>query len=1126
MRPLDPRLRPHLAPARRALTLVVAGSLAGGLLSVAQAFSVGSLIVALVQDPAGASWHPAAWWLAILTLLRALTGYIVDVSASKAAGQVSTALRQRVVSAAVRMEATELSRHRTGELTLLGTRGMAAIEPYLTRYLPSMVAAAALPMATLATILWLDWVSGLIVAVTLPLMPVFAVLIGMTTRDRAARQWRELGALSGHFLDIVRGLPTLVAHRRAEAQGASIRSITERYRRATHDTLRLAFASSAVLELIATLSVALVAVSVGLRLASGSLDFRTALIVLLLAPEAFWPIRRVGAEYHAAAEGVASFGSATALLEVAGTPASGVALPTPGPVPIRLVDLCVGYQGRGVLQGVDTVIAGPGLTAVTGPSGCGKSTLLAALLGELPVMSGAIRVGEVDLRDLDADSWRGQLAWAPQRPWLTAGSIAENVRIGRPEATDVEVWRALERVALDEVVASLPQGMDTALGEDGAGLSAGQRSRVALARVVLARRPFVLLDEPTAHLDEVTEAVFLDTLRWLSRDATVIVVAHREAIVNTADHVLTLPAVSAVPRALAGVPAASGAIPVRGSRQQGRSSVVPVAPTPSQGRFGRRTGILLGVLSVASGVALTATAAWLITRASQHPPVLTLMVAIVAVRTFGLARPVLRYAERLVSHDAALRLLAERRAQVYDALVPLVPGRLGIRRGDLLASIVDDVDALVDRELRVRQPLWTAALVGSATALMAALVSPRAGLGVAFALVLCAFGVLVARVGAGRTEPEFVRARAIVSTRVEEIVHSARQLELWQITQGALEELDDLGRRLARAADRTARALAAGRALALLGGGSGLIAMALLVPVGATSPAILALLVLLPLALADALSPAIDAAGLSVRTSSAQARIDRLGARIPAVTSPQRPNALNHLGNEVVARDVRGGWGEADAIRGVTFALSPGSWIGVVGPSGSGKSTLTALLLRFLDPRAGSLTLDQQPLDTLALADLRGVVGLVDDDPYIFGSSVAENVRLARPDADDPQVEQALRAAHLGDWIDSLPEGLGTMIGEGNAVVSGGERARIGIARCLLADQPVLVLDEPTAHLDSSTARALTSDLLEASTGRSLVWITHGTIGLDAMTEVIDLGNTATEPPTAADVSGFPALVR
>ena len=533
MKPLDPAVLRHLRPARGALSLVVASGVVGGLATVAQAFALGALVVAAVTPPAG-GWTGAAWAFAGLVLLRTGAAYVGQRAAARAAGEVSGALRQRLLDAARRSD--DLSPAR---LVVLATRGVAGVEPYVTRYLPALVPAVVLPLVALAAIAWLDPLSGLVVALTLPLVPVFAVLVGLTTRDRARTQWRALEALSGHFLDVVRGLPTLVAHRRAEAQVGTIRSVTHRYRRATVDTLKVAFASSSVLELIATLSVALVAVTVGLRLASGSVGFQVALTVLLLAPEAYWPLRRVGAEFHAAAEGTAALADADDLLARAGLVETGTALPTATGLALRGLE--IGYSpGAPLTRPLDLELPDRGLVAIAGPSGCGKSTLLATLRGELAPVAGDVRFGGTPLADLDPGWWRSLVGWAPQRPWLLADTVGANVRVGRPSAGDDEVWEALRSVGLADVVRALPHGLDTPLGEDGAGLSAGQRARVALARVVLAGRPVVLLDEPSAHLDEETEQVLLETLALLAQRSLVVVVAHRPAVLAAADRVVEL----------------------------------------------------------------------------------------------------------------------------------------------------------------------------------------------------------------------------------------------------------------------------------------------------------------------------------------------------------------------------------------------------------------------------------------------------------------------------------------------------------------------------------------------------------------------------------------------------------
>ncbi|HET8604702.1 MAG TPA: thiol reductant ABC exporter subunit CydD [Marmoricola sp.] len=1124
MRPLDRRVLPHLRPATRPLAVVVLAGCLGGALLVGQAFAVAALVSDLVV---GRPWQAAAAWLVALVAVRALTGWAGDVAAARASGRVATALRRQVVGAAFALDASSLSRRRTGELALLATRGVAAVEPYGTRYLPALVLAGVLPPLTLLAIASQERWAAVVVLATLPLVPVFAALIGMSTQHRAERQWRALSSLSGHFVDVVRGLPTLVAFNRAGAQAQNVRAVTHRYRRASAATLRLAFASSAVLELVATLSVALVAVTVGLRLAAGGLDLRTALVVLLLAPEAYWPLRRVGAEFHAAAEGTATFEQIHALTAEAAPatsarqedePAAGrLALDRLTLDRLTLDRLTLGYgDAPPVVRSLDATIPVPGLTAIVGPSGCGKSTLLAALVGELTPREGAVLV---DGRRPDPDHWRRQVAFLPQRPWLTDDTVAGNVRIGRPDADDDAVWAALREVALAETVAALPRGLETSLGDDGAGLSAGQQARLALARVLVSDRPVVVLDEPTAHLDDATESVLLDTLAGLARDRAVVVVAHRDAVVAAADHAVRLPAPASAPALSAEaltaetLPAAAPA-DADGAPAPRRVDARVTAPAPDEGStappwWRRALGPVLAVLASASGVALTATAGWLIVRASEHPPVLVLMVAIIGVRTFGLARPALRYAERLVSHDDALTELATRRAAVYDTLVPLVPGRLG-PRGELLGSVVDDVDALLDRRLRVRLPVFTWIGVTALAALLALLVAPAAGAVVAASgLVGGTAAWWCGRSSARRHEAAYVAERGLLSRQVLAAVSSARQLVLWQRDAAVTDEIAGTSDRAAERATASARGHAGGRTLALLAAGAGMILVTAAVSAplarGVVSGPMAALLVLLPLALVDVTVPLADAGTLAVRSAAALGRLDRLAGLAPAVDEPAAPRPPAAGPRDVRLAGVTAGWEDRPVLRDLELALPAGGRLGVVGPSGCGKSTLAAVLLRFLAPQRGQLLLAGTDAATLGGPELRRHVTLVPDETYLFASTLRENLRLARPGADDAQLEDALRTAGLGGWRSTLPQGLETMLGDGHATVSGGERSRLGIARALLSRPDVLVLDEPTAHLDTATARAVTDDVLGACAGRSLVWITHGRVGLDRMDAVVRL---------------------
>jgi ATP-binding cassette, subfamily C, bacterial CydCD len=427
------------------------------------------------------------------------------------------------------------------------------------------------------------------------------------------------------------------------------------------------------------------------------------------------------------------------------------------------------------------------------------------------------------------------------------------------------------------------------------------------------------------------------------------------------------------------------------------------------------------------------------------------------------------------------------------------------------------VDALLDERLRVRQPLVGAALVGAGSAFLAGLVDPLAGLVV---LVVAATGGLafaLARRGTASAEPLVLAHRAALGTRVEEVAHGVRELEQWGATGRALAAVRAESADLARAGRRSSRTVATATALTSGAAGLGVVAVAALVDPAGTTPARLALLLLLPLALADVAGPLADAGALSVRARAARERLARLTATRPAVLDPAVPEPAP-AAYDVSVHRVGLGWDGHPVLALDHLDLRPGEHVGVTGPSGSGKSTLAATLVRFIDPVTGEVLLGGTDLRRLALDDVRRRVGLVDDDPHVFASSVAENVRLAHPGASDEEVATALGHACLGAWVDGLPDGIHTHVGAGRREVSGGERARLALARSLLADPPVLVLDEPTAHLDGPTARAVAGQMLRAASraGRSIVWITHGTVGLDAMERVVRLdaaGRAGVSPP-------------
>ncbi|MFD6934915.1 thiol reductant ABC exporter subunit CydD [Streptomyces goshikiensis] len=1146
VKPIDPRLLRYARSTRLFLAAVVALGLAGAGLVVGQAMLIAEIVVGAFEEGLdGAALRTPLLLLAAVALGRALVAWVTELAAHRASAAVKSELRGRLLDRATELGPGWLSGQRTGSLVALATRGVDALDDYFSRYLPQLGLAVVVPAAVLARIVTEDWVSAAIIVVTLPLIPLFMALIGMATQSRMDRQWRLLSRLSGHFLDVVAGLPTLKVFGRAKAQAESIRKITDDYRQATMRTLRIAFLSSFALELLATLSVALVAVTIGMRLVHGELDLYTGLVILILAPEAYLPLRQVGAQYHAAAEGLAA---AEEIFEVLETPAVGTGgsavLPAGAPLRIELDGVSVRYEGRGEdSPGPVSLTVEPGeCVALTGPSGAGKSTLLHVLLGFVTPTAGRVRVGGVDLAELSPEQWRERIAWVPQRPHLFAGTIAENVRLARPGASDADVAEALKDAGAWAFVAALPRGVDTALGEGGAGLSAGQRQRLALARAFLADRPVLLLDEPTAALDGETEAAVVDAVRRLAVGRTVLLVVHRPALLAVAGRVVTVgPADAGADPADrspdASRPAAGAALrtpPARAAADPGEWILGAAPEQPSRaagsvsgagdplrrvrdvarawrGRF--RLGLLLGALAVGCGVGLMAVSGWLISRASEQPPVLYLMMAVTATRAFGIGRAVFRYAERIVSHDAVLRMLADLRVSVFRRLERIAPAGLREqRRGDLLARLVADADALQDYWLRWLLPVGTALIVGTGSVAFTTWLLPQAGAALALGLLAAGVGApLVSGACARRAERRLAPARGELSTRVTDLLTGTAELTV----AGALEERK--GR--ARESDRTLTAIAA-RGAAATGLGSGLTALVCGLTVllaaaagagavadGRLSGVAMAVVVLTPLAAFEAVNGLPLAVQYRQRVRRSAERVyEVIDAPVP-VAEPEQPAEVpeSPFPVRLTGIAVRHPGQERDALHGLDLTLEAGRRIAVVGPSGSGKTTLAQLLLRFLDPHEGSYSLGGTQARALDSDDVRRFVGLCAQDAHIFDSSVRENLRLARTGASEGQLRDALAAARLLDWAEGLPDGLDTLVGEHGARISGGQRQRLALARALLADFPVLVLDEPAEHLDLATADALTADLLAATEGRTTVLITHRLAGLEAVDEVIVL---------------------
>lgn len=531
---LDRRLLSHTRGTRTFLVLSAVTGVAQAVVILVQAW----LLAGIITDAflGGFQLEQLRGRVIALTatlLIRATLTWLAEVVAQRCSATVKSELRMQFLRQITALGPRWLTRERSGELAALATRGIDALDDYFSRYLPQLVLVAVVPLLVAGRMLAADWLSAAIVVVTLPLIPVFMVLVGLTTKTLTARHWATLQQLAQHFLDVLSGLRTLKVYGRSRAQVETIRRLADQQRRTTLATLRLAFLSSLVLELIATLSVAVVAVSVGLRLVDGRLDLRAALLVLILAPEAYLPLRLLGAHYHASAEGLAA---ADQLFTVIDQEVSEHgSLPADPGTALRLTNVTVDGADRSapLIDDLSLTIAPGQVTGVVGPSGCGKSTLLGLLLGTVRPDQGAVVAGGIDLAGADPVAWRAGVAWMGQDPTLFAGTVADNIRLGLDSADELAVRRAARAAQVD-----VP--LDLVLGERGSGVSAGQRRRIALARAIVRDAPLMLLDEPTESVDPETERALLASLPDVLAGRTVVLVTHRPALLELCDQVVHL----------------------------------------------------------------------------------------------------------------------------------------------------------------------------------------------------------------------------------------------------------------------------------------------------------------------------------------------------------------------------------------------------------------------------------------------------------------------------------------------------------------------------------------------------------------------------------------------------------
>ena len=1160
---LNLRLFKEARHAQTAIALSICLGLIGGVLGVFQAREISKIVSRVFLE--GSTLESVSiliFAILIIIVLRVVFVWGGEMGASAAARQIKQDLRERLFTHIMNLGPAYLRNDReeagarTGELVNLATEGIDALEVYYSQYLPQIALAALIPLTILVFIFPTDSLSGIVLFVTAPLLPLFMYLIGSAAEALTRKQWRGLSRMSAYFLDVLQGLTTLKSMGRSRDQIDVIKKVSEHYRQSTMGVLKVTFLSALVLELIATLSTAVVAVEIGIRLLYGRMAFEQAFFILLLAPEFYLPLRLLGTRFHAGMAGVEAARHIFEILDlplamnaqVSGARERSQSLGT-APPSIIFKDVGFAYSNnQPALQGVSLEMTASKMTSLIGESGAGKTTLTWLLLRFLQPQSGEIFVDGKLLNDIPVAQWQENLAWVAQAPYLFNDTITANIKLAKPDADESSIHEAARLAHADEFINELPLGYETLIGERGMRLSAGQAQRIALARAFLKDAPLLILDEATSHLDPETDALLRESLEQLTPGRTVLVIAHNRATLAKADRVIHLShgkideAWENKPSNTSTKDALDGLLPITLPHVQPK--IIPSSIEPKNSEIKRSqnqsvenrlfkllspfTGrillsIVLGFATIASGIGLLATAAYIISAAALHPSIAELQVAIVGVRFFGLSRGIFRYLERLVSHDVTFRLLARWRVWFYQALEPLAPSRLmRYHSGDLLTRVISDIGSLESFYVRTVAPPLVAILVSVAVTLFLGGFGAQLAWGLMVFLILAGIGLpFLILLLSHQIGPQIVQARTQLSTLVIDGIQGMGDLLTCGQAETHTGRVNQAGERLSRLqakmAGLTALQTAIGSLLANLGMLAVLVLAILRVSQGQLDGVLLGVVALTALTCFEAVQPLPQVAqNYKVNQVAARRLYELVDAPLPVV-DPTEPLVLpEDSGLEVQGLSFQyPPWVDEEAaansstfgLSDISFSLPLGKHIALIGPSGAGKTTLTSLLLRFWEYQQGSIRFGNQELRHYRQDDIRRRIAIISQNTYLFTATIKENLLIARPQAKNNEIIQAAKMAQLHDFIQSLPDGYDTWIGEHGLRLSAGERQRLAIARALIKESPLLILDEPTTNLDPVTELAVLNSIHELSQGRSTITITQRMIGLETMDEILVLQN-------------------
>lgn len=1144
--------------------------------------------------------------LVIIILLRGALTFIHELMTRRVASDIKRDLRVQLYTRLNALGPSFLKTGdkegvRTGELVNIVLEGIENLEVYLSQYLPQIVFSILIPASILVFVWKDDFISGLILLLTAPLIPFFMILIGDRAEGLTRRQWSLLSRMNAHFLDVLQGLPTLRIFGRSHTQTEVIYQVGDTYRQTTMGVLKIAFLSSLVLEWTSTLSTAIIAVQIGLRLLYGRLVFEQAFLILLLTPEFYSPLRSLAAKFHA---GMAAIASADRIFEILEVPVHKSArsliledvpgdrsnvrgrspdlnhlkpMASTGHITFDNVSFSPSQRERGV-ENISFELPAGELLVITGESGAGKSTLIDLLLRFNEPFQGQIKINGMPLQDLPGELWLRSIAWVPQRPHLLNASILDNIRLGLPDAPMAQVIDAAIQAQAHESICRLPQGYKTVIGENGTRLSGGEAQRIALARAFLKDAPILLLDEATAHLDPVTADLIHRSILTRKGRQTIVMITHNPQMLHGADWILTLQAGRQISfRKISekdnwhdtSRSTNDGTIPPHLASQGYKTistrknetdnpdrNITESPPTMAESEFGLSQlkyligltapfyprlilTLLLGWATITSGIGLLATSAYLISMAALQPSIAVLQVPIVAVRAFGLMRGIFRYLERYVSHDTSFRILAQLRAHFFRSLEPLIPGQLiACSSGDLLSRLHNDISQLQDFFIRSLTPPMVWMLTLLTIGMMLGSFSPL------LALIICGLHLFVGvglpvarRVIEKGVRKKLPHLRSMLSNLLIDGIQglpdllaftaiSVQEREVHRVSASINqhEKLFSLTRSLDKTVNLLATSLAGWlviyAAISFLSNNQikEVYLAALLLATAASFEATASLG-----RSTDILEGSLAVASRLEDIENTPVQVKLPPAYLPLSSEPTlvvRDLSFSYPNPELNDRALEGKVESGErghpprnevflpfTLKDINFSLSPGKRLALVGPTGAGKSTIFNLLLRFWDFKQGTILLGGCDIRQMEPDSVRSRFSLVSQHAHLFNATIAENLRIAKPDAQLEELTHVTRMAQIHDFILSLPHGYETWVGEHGIRLSAGERQRIAIARALLKDAPILLMDEPVSHLDLELARSILRNIYTQNPQRAIMTITHRLLEMEAMDEILLLSS-------------------